>query len=141
MFDDRLEIWSPGKPPPPITLERLGYNQFSRNQVIARVLVELGYIEEVALGIRRLRKEMASLGLPEPEFREDGFSFVVTLRSIAPREGAVPRPDPLRAVLKRGEINERQYTGLLPAQEQGTIARREYVALTGVSERTAANEW
>jgi hypothetical protein len=34
---------------------------------------------------------MAGLDLPEPEFREDGFSFVVTLRSIAPRENGYAR--------------------------------------------------
>nr|MDA8216345.1 hypothetical protein [Dehalococcoidales bacterium] len=140
MFDDRLEIWSPGKLPPPITLERLGYDQFSRNKVIARVLVELGYIEEVGLGIRRMREEMASLGLPEPEFREDGFSFVITLRSIAPREGVAAPADTFRALVERGEVSERQYKGLLYVREHGTIARREYVALTGVSERTAAND-
>ncbi|TAK36072.1 MAG: hypothetical protein EPO21_03705 [Chloroflexota bacterium] len=140
MFDDRLEIWSPGKLPPPITLERLGYDQFSRNKVIARLLVELGYIEEVGLGIRRMREEMASLGLPEPEFREDGFSFVITLRSIATREGVTVPADLFRALVERGEINERQHKGLLHAQKHGTIARREYVALTGVSERTAAND-
>ncbi|MBI3972479.1 MAG: hypothetical protein HY332_14455 [Chloroflexi bacterium] len=27
LFDDRLEIWSPGRLPAPITLERLGYDQ------------------------------------------------------------------------------------------------------------------
>jgi ATP-dependent DNA helicase RecG len=140
MFDDRLEIWSPGKLPPPITLERLGYDQFSRNKVIARVLVELGYIEEVGLGIRRMREEMASLGLPEPEFREDGFSFVITLRSIAPREGVAAPADTFRTLVERGEINERQHKGLLYVQEHAAIARREYVALTGVSERTAAND-
>ena len=140
MFDDRLEIWSPGKLPPPITLERLGYDQFSRNRLIARVLVELGYIEEVGLGIRRMREEMASLGLPEPEFREDGFSFVITFRSIAPREGVGPAADPFRALLERGEINDRQYRGLLYAQEHGTVARRDYVQLTRVSERTALND-
>ncbi len=140
MFDDRLEIWSPGKLPPPITLERLGYDQFSRNKVIARVLVEMGYIEEVGLGIRRMREEMARLGLPEPAFREDGFSFVITLRSIAPREGAVPRPDSFRALLERGEINERQYKGLQYVRERGAIQRREYAQLTGSSERTAARD-
>lgn len=140
IFDDRLEIWSPGRLPPPITLERLGYDQFSRNRLIARVLVERGYIEEVGLGIRRMRGEMASLGLPEPEFREDGFSFVITFRSIAPRERIVPTPDPFRALVESDEINDRQHKGLLHAREHGTIARREYVALTGVSERTAAND-
>ncbi len=140
LFDDRLEIWSPGRLPPPITLERLGYDQFSRNRLIARVLVERGYIEEVGLGIRRMREEMASLGLPEPEFREEGFSFVITFRSIAPREGVVPTPDPFRALLERGEINERQYRGLLYVREHGAIRRREYVQLAGVSERTAARD-
>lgn len=140
IFDDRLEIWSPGRLPPPITLERLGYDQFSRNRLIARVLVEGGSIEEVGLGIRRIRKEMASLGLPEPEFREDGFSFVVTFRSIAPREGVVPSVDPFRDLLEQGEINDRQYRGLLHAQSNGPIARREYAALTGISGRTALND-
>ena len=69
MFDDRLESRSPGKLPRPITLERLGYGQLSQNNVIARVSVELGFIEEVGLGIGRMREEMASFGLPEPELR------------------------------------------------------------------------
>ena len=140
MFDDRLEIWSPGRLPPPITLERLGYDQFSRNRLIARVLVERGYVEEVGLGIRRMREEMGSLGLPEPEFREDGFSFVITFRSIAPRQGVAAAPDPFRALLERGEISERQYRGLLYLREHGEIRRRQYVQVAGVSERTAARD-
>ncbi len=140
MFDDRLEIWSPGRLPPPITLERLGYDQFSRNKVIARVLVELGYIEEVGLGIRRMREEMASLGLPEPECREDGFSFVITFRSISPREGIAPPVDTFRALLERCEINDRQYRGLHYVRERGAIQRREYVQLMDVSKRTALRD-
>ena len=42
--------------------------------------------------------------------------------------------------MERGEISERQYRGLLHAQEHGVVARREYVQLTGVSERTALND-
>jgi len=140
IFDDRLEIWSPGKLPPPITLERLGFDQFSRNKIIARVLLELGYIEEVGLGIRRMREEAARLHLPEPEFREDGFSFVVTFHSIAPREGVAPAADPFQSLLERGEINERQYRGLLFVRAHGIIARRAYVDLTGTSERTATRD-
>jgi predicted HTH transcriptional regulator len=87
-----------------------------------------------------MREEMAGLGLPEPEFREDGFSFVITFRSIAPREGAVARLDWFGALLERGEINERQYEGLLYLRERGAIRRREYVQLTGASERTAARD-
>lgn len=56
IFDDCLEIWSPGKLPPSITLRRLGFDQFSRKKVIARVLLELGYIEEVGLGIWQIHR-------------------------------------------------------------------------------------
>ncbi|HEY3079614.1 MAG TPA: hypothetical protein VGM69_06875 [Chloroflexota bacterium] len=87
-----------------------------------------------------MREEMASLDLPEPEFREDGFSFVITFRSIAPREAVAPAPGQFRALLERGMISERQYRGLLHAQEHQTVARREYAALTGLSERTALND-
>lgn len=37
-------------------------------------------------------------------------------------------------------ITDRLYRGLLHAREHGTIARREYVEVTSVSERTAAND-
>lgn len=66
--------------------------------------------------------------------------FVITFRSIAPREAVAPADDPFRALVERGGIGERQHNGLLHVQEHGTIARREYVALTGVSERTATND-
>ena len=92
------------------------------------MLVERGYPEEV------------SLDLPEPEFGEDGFTFVVTSRSIAPCEEVAVTPDPFRALLERGEINERRYGGLLYVIEHGAIHRREYVQLAGVSERTAARD-
>lgn len=101
------------------------------------MLVERGYIEEVDLGIPSMREEMASLGLPEPGFREDGFSFVITFRSIAPREGIIVSADPIRALLEQGEINERQYAGLSYAREHGSVARREYGEVTGTTERTA----
>jgi predicted HTH transcriptional regulator len=92
------------------------------------VLVERSYPEEV------------SLDLPEPEFGEDGLTFVITSRSLAPCEEVAATPDPFRALLERGEINERQYRGLLHVRERGAIQRREYVQLTGVSERTAARD-
>jgi ATP-dependent DNA helicase RecG len=90
-----------------------------------------------------MREKMARLGLPEPEFREDGFSFVTTFRSIAPREPAAPvapGADPFRALLERGEINERQHRALAYLRERGEIRRRDYVQLTGVSERTALRD-
>ncbi len=66
--------------------------------------------------------------------------FVITFRSIAQREGVALATDPFRALLDRGTISERQNRGLLQARAHGTITRREYVALTGVSEPTGLTD-
>jgi hypothetical protein len=70
----------------------------------------------------------------------DGFSFVIAFRSIAPREGVAPTSDPFGTVVERGETSDRQCRGPLHVWQRGTIARCEYVALTGVSEWTGPND-
>jgi len=91
MFDGRMEISNPGKPPPPIALARLRFGLFSPDDLVARELVELGYIEEVGLGIRRMREEATRLYLPDPQFCEDGLRFVVTFRTITQAKGSRQR--------------------------------------------------
>ena len=84
MFDDRIEVRSPGLPPPPVTLEQLRQHKsihFSRNPLIVRVLADLGYLREIGEGIPRMFQEMEYHGLQPPEFSVEGFFFVVTLRN------------------------------------------------------------
>ncbi len=49
-------------------------------------------------------------------------------------------PDPSWALLEPGDINERQYKGLLHLRARGVLRRHEYVELASVSERPAARE-
>ena len=84
MFDDHIEVRSPGLPPPPVTLEQLQQHKsihFSRNPVIVRVLADHGYLREIGEGIPRMFQEMEDHGLRPPEFSTEGFFFVVTLRN------------------------------------------------------------
>ena len=84
MFDDRLEIRSPGLPPPPVTLEQLRQHKsvhFSRNPLIVRSLADMGYLREMGEGIPRMFEEMEHHGLKAPEFSAEGFFLVVTLRN------------------------------------------------------------
>src|SRR5262245_4697881 len=84
MFDDRIEVRSPGLPPPPVTLEQLRQHKsihFSRNPLIVRVLADLGYLKEMGEGIPRIFQEMEHYGLRPPEFSAEGFLFIVTLRN------------------------------------------------------------
>ena len=55
-----------------------------------------------------------------------------------PSEGITPTVDRFQPLLQQGVISDRQYCGLLRVRKRSTIARREYVALTAVSERSVA---
>lgn len=84
MFDDRVEVRSPGLPPSPVTLEQLRSQKrvhFSRNPLMVRVLADLGYLREMGEGIPRMFQEMEHHGLRPPEFSTEGFFFTVTLRN------------------------------------------------------------
>lgn len=80
IFDDRVEIESPGLLPPGLTVEdlRRGVSKL-RNRVIGRVFQELGLIEQWGSGIQRMGAACKDAGLPVPLLEELGTRFRVTL--------------------------------------------------------------
>lgn len=70
LYDDRLEIQSPGRLSGFVTLDNMKVTRHSRNPQIARVLNELGVVRELNEGIRRIYSEMEKFYLKEPEFSE-----------------------------------------------------------------------
>lgn len=84
MFDDRMEVKSPGLPPEPVTVEDLQLRKeihASRNPRIMRVLKAFRFARESGEGIPRMFEEMEASLLPTPEFKADGQFFIVTLRN------------------------------------------------------------
>lgn len=75
IYDDRIEIISPGELPYPMTLEKLGIeeNPEHRNKNICNIFGRTKYMEHAGTGIKRMRDEMRDAGLKEPEFFNDGF--------------------------------------------------------------------
>jgi predicted HTH transcriptional regulator len=90
LFDDRLEVESPGLLPFGLTVDDLhrGISRL-RNRVIGRVFHELGLIEQWGSGIPRMLAACHDAGLAKPELEEVGFRFRVTLRSERVSEAAV----------------------------------------------------
>ncbi|MFN0037407.1 MAG: ATP-binding protein [Saprospiraceae bacterium] len=82
IFDDRLEILSPGKLLSSITIQDLeelkGVHQ-TRNTYVGRVLNEFGYIRELGEGIRRIYETMQLSDLVPPKIQSPNKSFIVTL--------------------------------------------------------------
>lgn len=85
LFKDRLEIWNPGSLPPTLTLEKLRgpHASVPHNPLLAEPMYLTKYIERMGTGIRDMIHRCRKAGLPEPEIRLDGGSFVLTIRRPA----------------------------------------------------------
>lgn len=70
MYDNRLEIQSPGKLPHLVTISNIKDTRFSRNPRIARVLTEFGWVRELNEGVKRIYTDMENFFLEAPEYSE-----------------------------------------------------------------------
>ena len=73
VYVDRIEVISPGKLPPGVTLSNIGRTSRRRNPLIADLLHRIDFIEKAGTGIRRIREEAKEMDCPEPEFEADHF--------------------------------------------------------------------
>lgn len=80
IYDDRLEITSPGGLMPGVTVERMkeGYSQI-RNRALAHAFSYMNLIEGWGTGIPRLLREMKEYGLAEPEFIDMEIALRINL--------------------------------------------------------------
>ena len=73
LFDDRLEVDSPGTLAGMVKKENIRYTHFSRNPKIAAFLKDYGYVKEYGEGVDRMCKELEAIGLPDPVFNNNTF--------------------------------------------------------------------
>lgn len=80
IYDDRLEITSPGGLMPGVTLDKMkeGYSKI-RNRALAHAFSYMNLIEAWGSGIPKLMKAMREYGLQEPEFHDMEIGFRINL--------------------------------------------------------------
>ena len=79
IFDNRIEIKSPGRLPNTVTIEKIRVGvSFAVNPVIVKFMENLRYIDKLGRGIPMVCSEAAKLG-NTVEFQEIGEEFVVKL--------------------------------------------------------------
>ena len=113
LFDDRVEIESPGRFPGIVDLhDARAITRFARNPRIARVCSDLNFGQELGEGIRRIFEEMALAGLASPEYRQTSGSTILTLRS-APFDRTLDErlPDSARRIITFVREAQRASTG------------------------------
>lgn len=87
LFEDRLEITSPGRLPNTVTVDGLRAGlRYARNQNLVNVMRDYNYVEARGMGIRdKMIPGMREFNGTEPEFEEQENSFVVRLRRSGPQ--------------------------------------------------------
>ncbi|MEQ8550104.1 MAG: ATP-binding protein [Cyclobacteriaceae bacterium] len=79
---DRVEITNPGGLTSAISLADFGTKSHSRNPLIFGLFVRIRMVEQVGSGIGRIKDQMNSAKLPEPQFKTDGMFTVVLYRTV-----------------------------------------------------------
>ena len=79
MYDDRLEIESPGKLPSIVTVDNIRETRYARNPRISRVLTEFGWVKELNEGVARIYNDMKAFFLDDPVYSEPGESVRLVL--------------------------------------------------------------
>jgi Putative ATP-dependent DNA helicase recG C-terminal len=99
LFDDRLEVESPGRLPGLVRVDNIRSTRFARNPRIARALSDLGYGRELGEGVNRMFEEMNRAGLPDPVYVQGPASVAVILLADPMSRRILDRlPPTLRAI-------------------------------------------
>src|SRR5665648_755578 len=128
VFDDRIEIWSPGMLPDDLTIEDLKkeHRSVPRNPLLFKQLFLVKYVEDVGGGTLDMIKQCDDWGIPAPLFDHITGAFVVTFR--------LP---PVLDDLEKLGLNPRQIKAMDHVVKKGSITNREYTSLNDISRKTA----
>jgi ATP-dependent DNA helicase RecG len=138
IFDDRMEISSPGRFPGIVDVDDpLNAPRFARNPRIARVCADLDYGQELGEGIRRIFEEMRLAGLEDPVYSQTGASVRLVL-SAEPMERRLDlqlSPDARRvtvALREAGRLSTGEVEELLGRSRPSTIRTLKALEQMGV---------
>lgn len=131
IFDDRMEIWNPGRLPDGWTVETLKQKHESKppNPHITEHFFWVKYVEDVGTGTNKIIDWCKEWGFPEPIFEFTETSVIVTLRKTVSSSN-----------IERLGLNERQKIVVDYVVKHDSITNTKYMELTGVSRRTATSD-
>ncbi len=122
IWDDRIEIRSPGPLPGHITIENMRDEHYSRNRRLMGVLKTLGLVEEYGEGVDRMIREMEARLMMPPVFTATPSSVTVTLHN----RFLVAVDDQVWLALLGGyPMTTHERRALVEARHGGAVTRRQ----------------
>ena len=122
VFDDRIEVESPGTLPGHVTVENVLDEQFARNGRIVRLINKFPDApnKDVGEGLNTAFAKMRDIGLKPPTIAEDGKRVLVTIRHqrLASYEEQI-----LEYLATNSEINNSRARSLTGEGSENTIKR------------------
>ena len=112
LFDNRLEITSPGGLPRGLKEEEFGTRSLLRNPNIANLFLRIGMIEKMGTGVKRIQNMLKEAGLPLVEFYFSDFVTVIFKRTDVLEE---------KTVEKSSEKSSEKILYLIDKNDQVTI--------------------
>jgi len=122
IYDNRIEIISPGELPVTFSVDDIGKIDFSelRNHVLGRVFSELKLIEQWGLGFKKIIRLCEQHRINRPEFIEEAQNFKVIFHSsVTETSLKCHRMSP--NVTNIGDIKEKQYVGVTKEERKEII--------------------
>ena len=144
IYDDRIEVISPGRLMYPLTIENLEKENppAHRNVYIADILSKTQYMEHVGRGIFRMKNAMIEQGLPAPIFEENNNFFKVTLcnPNNVNTNGQHKVETDVNDIFVKYKLNNRQKYLLTELSSNEKITYNSYEKKFGVSHSTAIRD-
>ena len=129
IYNDRVEITSPGGICKGITPENFGKISITRNSIVASMLFRIDYIEQMGTGILRMKNAAKTAKVAEPKFDLHDF-FRVTFKRNQPINNGLAIEDSDRIAI---ESNDRTSVILKYLEQNGSGKSADFVKLLGVS--------
>jgi len=136
VFDDRIEVISPGCIPNNLTLKEVYGTSNPRNYKIVEVFKRIHFIERLGSGLKRMDELMLLHGLKKPVYEINNAFFKVIFNG--PKEKILGLVKPSNELdLRELGLNSRQIKSLNLLQEKLFLTRKEYETKFSASKVTA----
>lgn len=141
MYDDRLEIESPGKLPNIVTVANIRETRYSRNPRISRVLTDFGWVRELNEGVKRIYTDMETFFLDPPVYSEPEQMVKLILKNNIVMRTLRQEGRTLQNIgaERWKELDAIEHAILSYMMNKGPAKRMELVKYTGKSTGTISN--